>query len=64
MAQESSADQLDELVKQAQVALDAGELDAFDFINVVNQSYEGLRSALATQSLYLKTLIELNYYTE
>ncbi len=52
------------MVANAREALDAGELDLFDFTRFVNQSFASQKSALDIQLQYYKIIADIKYYTE
>jgi len=60
----ATSDQIATTISQAQSSLDAGVINIFDFVRVVGQSYDALRSNWQSGQLYLLNLSELNYYTE
>ncbi len=59
-----TSDQISLTITQAQNSLNAGVLNIFDFVRIVGQSYDALRSNWQSGELYLLNLSELNYYTE
>lgn len=53
-----------ETIEMAEAALQAGELNVFDFIRVTSHAFDTQRNAWQTQQIYLSTINELKYYTE
>ncbi|MEQ9220770.1 MAG: CusA/CzcA family heavy metal efflux RND transporter [Cyclobacteriaceae bacterium] len=57
-------DHTKQIIQQSEAALNAGQLNLFDYIKVVSQAFESQRSLWETRQLYLLTISELKYYTE
>ncbi|WP_421872461.1 CusA/CzcA family heavy metal efflux RND transporter [Marinoscillum sp.] len=53
-----------QMIVEARNALDAGEIDLFDFTRFVNQHFSAEKSAIDVRAQYYKIIADIKYYTE